>query len=104
MIVRLWKGQAARARRAAYPEHFRTAVAPELRRCEGFLGAKLLTRDVGDAVEFLVLTRWTSIEAIRAFATGDVSNAVVEPGAIAALDTYDNEVQHYEVLEELGQD
>jgi len=55
-------------------------------------------------VEFLVLTRWTSMEAIRAFAGPNPERAVVEPGAIAALTAYDEEVRHYEVLDVISGD
>jgi hypothetical protein len=52
-------------------------------------------------VEFLVLTRWRSIEAIRAFAGDEITRAVVEPGAVAPLIDFDATVTHYEVLEEI---
>jgi hypothetical protein len=51
-------------------------------------------------VEFLVLTRWASMDAIRAFAGDDVGRAVVEPDAIAALVSFDRTVRHYELLQE----
>jgi hypothetical protein len=47
-----------------------------------------------------VLTRWKSMDAIRAFAGSEIDNAVVEPGAVAALIDFDAKVQHYEVIEE----
>lgn len=104
MIVRTWRGRAAPSNRAAYPDHFRKNVLPELKEISGFLGATLLQQDQQDEVEFLVLTRWASIDAIRAFARGDISRAVVEPEAVAALVSFDRLVQHYEVLEELKSD
>ena len=57
-------------------------------------------RLLGDRIEFLVLTRWKSMDAIRAFAGGEIDNAVVEPGAVAALINFDAKVQHYEVIDE----
>jgi heme-degrading monooxygenase HmoA len=101
MIVRSWRGRARRLKADAYPKHFREAVIPALREVPGFLGAQLSRRADADAVEFLVLTRWQSMDAIRAFAGPAVDKAVVEPGAIAALDDFDHTVQHYEVMEEV---
>ena len=101
MIIRAWRGRVSQARSDAYPKHFREAVVPALSDVPGFLGAQLSRRAVGDRVEFLVLTRWQSMEAIRAFAGLAVDRAVVEPGAIAALDDFDDSVRHYEVLEEV---
>lgn len=101
MIVRVWRGRASPSTSSDYPEHFRRRILPELKGIAGFLGASLLRRAQGDAVEFVVLTRWTSIGAIRAFAGDDVAKAVVEPDAIAALVDFDETVQHYEVIEEV---
>ncbi len=53
-------------------------------------------------VEFLVLTRWTSLDAIRAFAGDDIRKAVVEPEAAALLASFDSTVEHFEVVEELA--
>jgi heme-degrading monooxygenase HmoA len=99
MIVRAWRGRAERARAHAYAEHFSETVAPELERIEGFAGAELLHREDGDAVEYLVLTRWTDMDAVRAFAGPDAERAVVEPAAVAALADFDRTVRHYEVVQ-----
>jgi len=99
MIVRAWRGRAARNNPGAYIEHFRRNVMPELREIEGFLGASLLREDRADEIEFLVLTRWASMDAVRTFAGNDASHAVVEPEAVAALKDYDRTVRHYEVVE-----
>jgi heme-degrading monooxygenase HmoA len=101
MIIRAWRGRASLPKADAYPEHFREAVVPALRTLPGFLGAQLSQRAMENEVEFLVLTRWRSMTAVRAFAGPAVDQAVVEPGAVAALDDFDDSVQHYEVLEEV---
>jgi heme-degrading monooxygenase HmoA len=101
MIVRAWRGQALSSNPNAYIEHFKRNVLPELRTIEGFLGASLLRQHRPDDVEFLVLTRWSSIAAIRRFAGDDVRKAVVEPEAVATLASFDATVQHYEVVEEV---
>ncbi len=100
MIVRTWRGRAASTNAPAYAEHFRRRVLPELRGIDGFLGATLLRQDGPDEVEYLVLTRWASMDAVRAFAGEDVGKAVVEPEAAAALAGFDETVRHYEVVEE----
>ena len=98
MIVRAWRGRAAKGNPGPYIEHFRKNVLPELEEIEGFLGATLLREDRTDEIEFLVLSRWTSMDAVRAFAGAEVSRAVVEPEAVAALRDYDRTVHHYEVV------
>ncbi len=99
VIVREWRGRAERRQSGDYPAHFRLRVLPELRRIPGFLGAELLRRDIGDAIEFTVLTRWSSMIAIRAFAGDDPKAAKVEIEAAKALRDFDGRVIHHDVIE-----
>lgn len=101
MIVRTWRGRASLSNPLAYVNHFRRSVLPQLRKIDGFLGASLLREDRSDDIEFLVLTKWASMDAVRAFAGERVSRAVVEPEAAAALLSFDEIVHHYEVVDEL---
>jgi heme-degrading monooxygenase HmoA len=100
MIVRTWRGRAPSSNPVAYANHFRQMVLPRLRTIEGFLGAFLLREDRADDIEFLVLTKWASMDAIRAFAGELTSRAVVDPEAAAALASFDETVQHYQVVVE----
>ena len=100
MIIREWRGYTELARAHAYVRHFRSNVVPELQRVAGFLGAYLAQRQAGELVEFVVITRWESMDAIRAFAGPIPEKAIVEPGAVATLKSYDHTVRHYDVLEE----
>jgi heme-degrading monooxygenase HmoA len=99
MIIREWRGRARRSQADAYPRHFRERVISELREVPGFMGAQLSRRDVDGGVEFLVLTQWQSMDAIRGFAGTEVDKAVVERGAAAAHVEFDERVRHYEVVE-----
>lgn len=103
MIIREWRGRAEPTKADVYPKHFRERVMTELRQVPGFVGAHLGRRQLDGRTEFLVLTRWQSMDAIRAFAGADVEAAVIEPGARAALVDFDARVQHYEVIEEVPQ-
>jgi heme-degrading monooxygenase HmoA len=99
MIIREWRGRTEVSRADAYVLHFRNVVMPDLQRVPGFLGAYLSRHALGDVLEYVVLTRWESMDAIRAFAGAVPEKAVVEPGAVAALSSYDATVRHYEVIE-----
>lgn len=101
MIARLWRGVAdTMAGASAYEQHVATKVLPSLEAIEGYQGARLLKRtsERGE-VEFLVMTLWDSMEAIRRFAGDQPENAVVEPEAREALSDYDDFVRHYEVTD-----
>jgi heme-degrading monooxygenase HmoA len=102
MIIREWRGRAARSRADDYPTHFRKTVVPALCGIAGFVGAHLARREGDGQLEFVVWTRWQSIDSICAFAGPEFDRAVVEPGAVAALTDFDKTVRHYEVVESVG--
>jgi heme-degrading monooxygenase HmoA len=97
MIVRMWRAVATGENAPAYRAHLERAVLPELRRLPGFLGLSLGQAGCGDRVELVVMSRWTSMDAIKAFAGSDPERAVVEPGARAVLIELDDFVTHYDV-------
>ena len=102
MIVRSWHARASATNARAYVQHFQSNVLPELRAIAGFRGALLMRDDRDDRVEFLVATKWASLEAIRSFAGDDVERAVVEPEAVAVLTSFDPTARHYEVVDEVS--
>lgn len=99
MIARHWRGLVKRDRADAYVEHLQSETLPQLVQLAGFLDAKVLRRDLPDGVEFLVVTIWESLDAIRAFAGADVESAVVPPKARAMMIEYDGKARHYEVVD-----
>ncbi len=100
MVARRWTALAEGSERAnAYIEHFERAVRPQLERTDGFLGATVERVETDDGIEIVVVTRWESIDAVRAFAGQDVDLAVVEPEARAVLSRFDSRVRHIELAD-----
>jgi heme-degrading monooxygenase HmoA len=97
MIARVWTSRAARSNLKAYLKHFSKNVLPELKRCDGFASALLLTRDLDAETEAVVNTFWKNLASIEAFAGSDCEAAVVDPEAAALLISYDERVKHYVV-------
>lgn len=97
-ILRQWTARTSREQWPGYRAHFSIKVQPELRRVDGFLGATLFVRHIGDEVEILVETAWRSLESIRAFAGLDLEAAVVSDEATAMLTEFDGRVRHYETV------
>ena len=58
MYIREWRGRAKQSEAKRYPAYFRDEIISQLRGAPGFQGGYLSQREVGDQVEFLVLTRW----------------------------------------------
>jgi heme-degrading monooxygenase HmoA len=99
MVARLWKGRARPELADAYQRHVTTSVFPALQRLHGYVGGRVMRREAGGLVEFLVITEWTSVNAIRAFAGDAIERAVVEPAAREVLADFDTHVEHFEVVE-----
>ena len=98
MIARMWKGSALPERADEYEKHLETSVLPELRQIDGFQGVQLLRQDSTETVEFIVLTFWESMDAIRKFAGEDAEVAVVAPAAQPLFREYDSRVKHLQVV------
>jgi heme-degrading monooxygenase HmoA len=95
MIGRLWSGRTEPADADAYEAFLRDDLLPGV----DALGAYVLRRETLDgAVEFVTLTLFESLEAVRAFAGDEVEQAVIEPRAEALLAEYDPQVRHFEVV------
>ncbi len=99
-ISRHWRGVSKPEEADNYIRHLRSETFPQLARIEGFISASILRRSVRQGTEFLIVTTWQSIEAIRRFAGESASTAVVPPSVQAMMIDYDREVVHYEVVEE----
>lgn len=97
-VLRLWKGRAAAAKAGEYVKHLTEKVFPQIRSIPGHRGAYLLRRSISNDIEFLVLTLWASMDAIRKFAGLEPEKAVVEPAARAVLSDFDEAVTHYEIV------
>jgi heme-degrading monooxygenase HmoA len=98
MISRQWRGLAKAPQADLYVRHLHTETFPALHSIPGFVGASILRRSVARGVEFLVVTQWESLEAIRAFAGADVETAVVPEKVAEMMIEYDRTVRHYEVV------
>jgi heme-degrading monooxygenase HmoA len=98
MIERVWMARATREGAVKYADHFRRVVLPELAAIDGYRGARLLERELNGGIEIVVVTRWQTLEAIRAFAGDELDRAVVHDAAAALFTDYDRKVRHFGVV------
>jgi heme-degrading monooxygenase HmoA len=98
VISRQWKGIARKSDADRYVAHLQEETFPRLSKISGFVDASILRREVQDGVEFLIVTRWESIEAIRKFAGETPERAVVPEAVQSMMVSYDRVVAHYEVV------
>ena len=97
MIVRQWRAWASYGAADQYEQHFRDHVLPHLKSIDGFVRAELLRRDNYGVIEFIALTTFESLDAIKAFAGERYSRAVVTPEAKELLSRYDERCVHYDL-------
>jgi heme-degrading monooxygenase HmoA len=98
MIARMWRGFALPEKADEYVKHLQSSALPELYQIQGFQGVTLLRQDAAQVVEFIVLTFWESMDAVRKFAGAEAEIAVVSPAAQPLFREYDATVRHFEVV------
>jgi len=96
VIVRTWRGWTARDDTEAYLDYVERTGIAAYRATPGNLGAWTLIRSEGDRTEFVTLSFWESLDAVRAFAGEDVDRAVFYPEDDRYLVERETRVLHYE--------
>jgi heme-degrading monooxygenase HmoA len=102
MISRVWHGWTKRENADSYERMLQATILPGIHRVAGFRGADLLRRDAGDEVEFVTVTLFDSLDAVRAFAGSDYEKAVIHDDARRLLTRYDERSMHYETVARVG--
>jgi hypothetical protein len=100
VILRYWRGWTTPQNADAYHKIVSEQVLPGIaaRRLDGYQGAYLLKRDLGDEVEFATVMIFESLDHVRAFAGEDYETAYVPPAARAVLARFDEKSAHYTTL------
>ncbi|SRR5579885_2874589 len=98
MIVRMWRGEVPKEKKAAYIEYLHKTGLSDYRNTPGNRGVSLLCRDVGDAVEFTTMTWWDNIEAIKRYAGEDYRKARYYPEDANYLKSFAPTVDHFEMI------
>jgi heme-degrading monooxygenase HmoA len=96
MIIRLWHGYTRLQDADAYDQMLKNKILPGLHRVNGYKGCYLLRKNGGAEVEFITLTLWESMEAVRQFAGANYTKAVIAPDAEKLLTRFDEHSMHYE--------
>jgi heme-degrading monooxygenase HmoA len=98
MIARIWKGAVRADDADAYLDYLRETGFKEYRETPGNRGLLALRRIQGDRCEYLLLTLWDSIDAVKAFAGDDIATAVFYPEDDRFLVERDETSSHHDVV------
>jgi antibiotic biosynthesis monooxygenase (ABM) superfamily enzyme len=96
MITRLWRGWTSIDNANVYERFLLDELFPSMREIPGFRGADVLRRVEHEEVAFVIVTRFDSVDAIRAFASDDYETPVLEPQALALLSRYERRALHFD--------
>jgi antibiotic biosynthesis monooxygenase (ABM) superfamily enzyme len=92
----MWRGWTSTENATAYERFLLDELFPSMHAIPGFLGADILHRVEGTETAFVTLTRFDSLDAIRAFAGDRYETPVIEPRAGQLLSRYDDQAVHFE--------
>jgi heme-degrading monooxygenase HmoA len=98
VIARTWRGWTRREDADVYADYIEETGMRAYRETPGNRGAWMLRRDEGDRTEFVTLSFWDSLDAVRAFAGDDVERAVFYPEDDRFLVERETRVLHYEIV------
>ena len=99
-IARLWRGRTLASKADRYEAYLNASGIARIRSTPGNLGVTELRRTENGRTEFLVISFWESIEAVKKFAGKDYQKAVILPRDREYLLEVEPNVLHYEVVRE----
>jgi len=99
-IARIWRGRTLTSKADEYERYLNDSGISKIRATAGNRGVTLLRRTDGDKTEFLVMSLWDSIDAVKKFAGEDYQKAVILPKDREYLLEVEPNVLHYEVKRE----
>jgi heme-degrading monooxygenase HmoA len=86
-----------KGREGEYLAHLENETFKRLYQIEGFVNASVLKRELTEGTEFLIITKWDSLEAIKQFVGENYETAVVPKIVQEMMKRFDKLVKHYEV-------
>lgn len=99
-IARIWRGRTLTAKADEYQAYLEASGITKIRATPGNLGVTVLRRSEGGKTEFLVMSVWESVDAIKRFAGEDYQKTVILPRDREYLLEVEPNVLHYEIVRE----
>ncbi|MGH7452214.1 MAG: antibiotic biosynthesis monooxygenase [bacterium] len=98
MIARIWRGRTPSSKSDEYVEYLKKTGLKDSHSTSGNQGVYILRRIKDGEAEFLFLSLWESIAAIKHFAGDDYEKARYYPADKDFLLELEPTVSHYEIL------
>lgn len=99
MIARIWQGRTRPGMGKPYLSYLEQTGLKEYKPTEGFKDVLVLTREIGDETEYVLITLWDNMEAVQRFAGLEPERAVYYPEDDHYFPEHERTtyVRHYEV-------
>jgi heme-degrading monooxygenase HmoA len=98
MIARIWRGLTPVSRADDYFEYLKKTGLKDYRSVPGNQGVFVFRRTVGTTAEFLLISLWDSIDAIKSFAGEEPEKARYYPEDKEYLLDCEPTVNHFDLL------
>ena len=98
LVARLWHGRTLTAKADAYEKYLNETGVKKILATKGNFGVEVLRHADGAKTDFLVISYWESLEAVKLFAGADYQKAVIMPRDAEFLIEVEPLVVHYEVV------
>ena len=98
MIARIWHGRTVASKADAYEKYLNDAGVSKFKKVPGNLGVEVLRRNQGGMTDFIVISYWTSLDAVKNYAGSDYAKVRPLDRDREFLVDPEPEVAHYEVV------
>ncbi len=99
MIARVWRGRTSLAKADGYEAFLKRTAYPDYGDVKGNRGWILQRRELPDSVEFMFVSFWDSMDALRAYTAGDPDTPKYYPEDRAALLELPRTVEHFDIVD-----
>jgi heme-degrading monooxygenase HmoA len=98
MIARIWRGTTLESKADEYLQYLMATGLSDYQKTAGNKEVQILRRVRDGRAEFILVSFWESLDAIRNFAGENIERARYYPEDEQYLLAFEPEVEHYEVV------
>jgi len=98
LVARLWHGRTLTAKADSYEKYLNETGVKKILATDGNHGVEVLRHTDGPKTDFVVISYWESLDAVKRFAGADYQKAVIMPRDAEFLIEVEPGVVHYEVV------
>lgn len=102
MIARIWHGRTLTAKADEYEKYLNASGVERILKTQGNHGVEVLRKTSGPRTDFVVISYWENIDAVKRYAGADFERAVILDRDREFLIEVEPNVLHYEVVRAAG--